>query len=110
MDNYNWQLNKAIVDRLYYTERVCETTWGFCTLFTATNMLYIKKGYFAPLMRTRLFPCWLYATAFNAVIAFIMLKPLRQEEIQVQMRKRMLMGKWLYSVYHLEPVEQAPAQ
>lgn len=42
MDNYNWQLNKAIVDRLYYTERVCETTWGFCTLFTATNMIYIR--------------------------------------------------------------------
>jgi|Transcript_17528 hypothetical protein len=107
MDNYNWQLNKAVVDRLYYTERTCETTWGFCTLFTLTNLLYIKKGYFAPIMRQRLLMPWVYSTAFNATIAFILLKPLRPEEIQMQVRKRISMGKWLYSIYHLDPVEEA---
>ena len=105
MDNYDWQKNKAIVDRLYYTERVCETTYFACAVFTMTNMLYIKKGYFAPVMRQRLLPCWLYATAFNGVIGFMLLKPLHKEEIQVQLRKRMLMGKWLYSLFHLDPIE-----
>ena len=106
MDNYEWQLNRAVVDRLYYTERVNQTTFGFCAAFTATNMLYIKKGYFAPIMRKRLLPCWVAAAGFNAVVSFMLLKPLRKEEIRVQMKKRMSMGKWLYSVYHLDPIEE----
>merc|ERR1712032_56838 len=52
-------------------------------------------------MRTRIMPIWLYSTAFNAAMAFIMLKPLRSEEIAAQTTKRMNMGKWLLSVYHL---------
>ena len=105
MDKYEWQKNRAIVDRCYYTERVCETTWGFCTLFTLTNMLYVKKGYFAPLARSRLLPCWMYATGFNAVIGFLLLKPLTKDEISIQLKKRIQMGKWLYSLSRLEPVE-----
>ena len=105
MDNYKWQLNYAIVNRLYYTERIWMTTYGFSTLFTAANMLFIKKGYFAPVMRTRLLPIWMYATGFNLVMTFIMLKPLRPEEISGQVQKRLTMGKWLYSVYHLPQEE-----
>ena len=107
MENYEWQLNKAVVDRLYYSERVVETTYCACAFFTATNMLYIKKRYFSPIMRQRLLPCWLYATAFNATICFMLLKPLRQDEIKRQVKKRINMGKWLYSVYHLE--DEVPA-
>jgi len=102
MDNYDWQKNKAIVDRLYYTERLCESTYFVAAAFTATNMLYIKKGYFAPIMRRRLLPIWLYTTAFNVTVGGMLLKPLRPEEIRVQMKKRWMMGKWLYSVYHLD--------
>ena len=101
MDTYRWQKNNAIVLRLYYTERVCLTTWGFASLYTATNMLFIKKGYFTGLMRTRIMPIWAYTTAFNAAVAFIMIKPLRSEEISCQIAKRIEMGKWLSSVYHL---------
>ena len=101
MDTYQWQLNNAVVQRLYYTERICMTTYGFAGLYTATNMLFIKKGYFAPLMRKRLFPIWAYATGINLVLCFIMLKPLRSEEIKAQVAKRITMGKWLSSVYHL---------
>jgi len=75
-----------------------------------TNMLYIKKGYFAPIMRQRLLPCWLYATAFNGVIGGLLIKPLHKEEITMQLRKRMLMGKWLYSMFHLEAIEEANKQ
>ena len=105
MESYDWQKNRAIVDRLYYTERVLETTYFACAVYTATNMLYIKKGYFTPIMKKRLLPCWAYATAFNGVIGFMLLKPLTKDEIAVQMKKRIAMGKWLYSVYHLDPIE-----
>ena len=90
MDTYQWQLNKAVVDRLYYTEKIWSTTYGFAALFTAANMLYIKKGYFTNLMRSRLLPCWIYSTGFNLAITFIMLKPLRPEEISAQVKKRIL--------------------
>ena len=94
-------MNKAVVDRLYYTERIVTTTYGFAAAYTAVNMLFIKKGYFAGTMQKRLFPIWLYATGFNAVCSFIMLKPLRPEEIKHQLRKRISMGRWLTSIYHL---------
>ena len=51
MDTYEWQKNEAVVRRLYYTERVCETTYLACTLFTMTNLVYIKKGWFSGLAR-----------------------------------------------------------
>ena len=106
MDNYDWEKNKAIVDRMYYCERVLQTTVFFAGCFTATNMLYIKKNYFAGTMRPRLLPIWGYTAAFNAVIFFIMLKPLTKQEMQVQWKKRMEMGKWLYSLFHLDPIEE----
>ena len=68
-------------------------------------MLYIKKGYFAPIMRQRLLPCWLAATALNATVVFMLIKPLRKEEIEMQVRKRINLGKWLYSMFHLDPIE-----
>ena len=95
-------MNKAVVTRLYYAERTVEATYGACAFYTATNMLYIKKGYFAPIMRTRLLPCWMAATALNATVVFMLLKPLRKDEISKQVKKRIAMGKWLYSMYHLE--------
>ena len=70
-----------------------------------TNALYIKKGYFAPVMRQRLLPIWLYVTAFNGAVSFMLLRPLYKDEIQVQLRKRMVMGKWLYSLFHLDEEE-----
>ena len=35
----------------------------------------------------------------------MLLRPLYKEEIQIQLRKRMVMGKWLYSLFHLEEDE-----
>lgn len=91
--------------RLYYTERIWETTYFGCFAFTAANMLYIRKGYFAPLMRTRLLPCWAAATTFNLGMTAILCLPLRKEEIQVQVKKRIAMGKWLFSLFHLDPID-----
>mmetsp|Transcript_38413 Transcript_38413/g.27832 ORF Transcript_38413/g.27832 Transcript_38413/m.27832 type:complete len:111 (+) Transcript_38413:41-373(+) len=102
MDNYAWQKNRAVVDRMYYTERVFTTTTLFASMYTATSMLYMKLGYQSNIMRARIPPVWMYWAATNAVVAFIMLKPLRSEEIAAQWHKRQSMGKYLYSTFHLD--------
>ena len=57
-------------------------------------------------MRAGLPKVWTYWAVGNALALFILLRPLTKEEIQVQWRKRQLMGKWLYSLFHLEPIEE----
>jgi len=106
MDKYEWKKNFAVVNRLYYTERLWETTVFFAGLYTASNLMYIRKNYFAPLMKTRLTPVWMKLVAFNSLITFILLAPLTKEEISLQTKKRFIMGKWLYSTYHLDPENQ----
>ena len=106
MDTYEWQKNEAVVRRLYYCERVTETTYLACTLFTMSNLLYIKKGYFASVARSRLLPCWGMATALNLTVGGILCMPLYSDEIKPQLIKRMAMGKWLYTIYHLDPENQ----
>ncbi|CDW86851.1 UNKNOWN [Stylonychia lemnae] len=107
METYEWQKNKAVVDRLYYTERILLGTSLMATGATATSLLYIQKNYFANTMRARIPKVWTYWAVFNAVSLFVLLRPLTKEEITVQWRKRKVMGKWLYSLYHLDPIEVA---
>ena len=106
METYEWQKNKAVVDRLYYSERILQGTTIFALGYTATNMLYIKKNYFANEMRARIPRVWTYWAAFNVLALFVLLRPLTKDEIQVQWRKRVTMGKWLYSLFHLDPIEK----
>ena len=68
MDNYAWEKNKAIVDRMYYSERVFTTSTLFAAAFTATNLLHIKKNYFADIARVRLFSTLKYYLLFNVVV------------------------------------------
>lgn len=82
MDTYEWQKNFAIVNRLYYTERLWETTLFLTAGYTATNLSYIKKGYFANVMRQRVVPIWGKVLAFNVAITFILLAPLTSDEIK----------------------------
>merc|ERR1712166_1110623 len=63
--------------------------------------LYLKKNYCSHIMRGRVLPIWMYTGGFVALNTFVMLKPLRPEELDVQFRKRLIMGKWLYTTYHL---------
>merc|ERR1712185_874493 len=60
-------------------------------------------------MRQRLLPIWGYFGAANGVLAFLMLKPLTPEERSSQLGKRLIMGKWLYSTFHLDVEEQKHA-
>jgi len=57
-------------------------------------------------MKTRLVPIWGKVIGFNALITFILLAPLQKSEIDVQLKKRFIMGKWLYSTFHLDPEQQ----
>ena len=65
MDNYEWQKNKAIVDRMYYTERVVQTTTFFATAFTAVNMLYVRNGFFAARSKSYIPKTWMWWAIIN---------------------------------------------
>jgi hypothetical protein len=107
MDNYDWEKNKAIVDRMYYCERVLLATTLFAGFFTSFNMLYIKKGYFASIARSRIFPTFKYWALCNLIVTPVLLKPLTKDEMTIQWRKRLVMGKYLYTLQHFEPLEAA---
>jgi hypothetical protein len=47
METYAWQKNKAVVDRLYYSERILEGTTFAAGGFTAIDSMFIFKNYFA---------------------------------------------------------------
>jgi len=106
MDNYEWEKNKAVVDRMYYSERVLSTTTIFAGFFTSFNMLYIKKGYFANAARSRILPTLKWWAIINAVTIPMLLRPLTKEEMAQQWRKRLIMGKYLYTLYHMDPVAE----
>ena len=110
METYEWQKNKAVVDRMYYSERILLGTTLFALGTTATSMLYIQKNYFSDIMRARIPKVWTYWAAINAVCLFVLLRPLTRDEMQVQWRKRKIMGKWLYSLYHLDPIEEGSSK
>ena len=107
METYEWQKNKAVVDRLYYSERILLGSTIFAVGYSATNLLFVQKNYFANTMRARIPKVWTYWALGNALALFVLLRPLTQDEIAVQWRKRQVMGKWLYSLFHLEPIEEA---
>ena len=106
MESYEWQKNKAVVDRLYYSEQIVTYSTLAAASYTGINLLYIQKNYFANEMRARIPRVWTYWALFNVVSLFVLLRPLTKNEIQVQWRKRLSMGKWLYSLFHLEPIEE----
>ena len=109
MDNYEWQKNKAVVDRMYYSERVLMGTTIFATFSTVANMVFIRNNYFADRARARIVPTWRNWAVFNAVVIAMLLRPLTMDEINQQWKKRLIMGKYLYTMFHLDPIEEKPA-
>ena len=76
MDNYKWQHNKAVTDRMYYSERVFTTTTLFATFFTAGNLTMIRNGYFADVIRARIIPTWKYWALTNLIVISVLQIPL----------------------------------
>jgi len=102
METYEWQKNKAIVDRLYYSERILEGSIITASFLTGFDVYFIYRNYFVKEATRRIPKYWIAAGAFSAVSLFVLLKPLKKEEIQRQWVKRKNMGKWLYDLYHLD--------
>ena len=102
MDNYEWQKNKAVVDRMYYTERVVQGTTFAAIAFTTVNMLFIRKNYFAAKSRAWLVPTWKWWGITNVVSVAVLQAPLTSHERNSQLKKRLLLGKWLYTLFHLD--------
>ena len=46
------------------------------------------------------------ATTLNLLVGGTLCLPLYSDEIKPQLIKRMAMGKWLYTIYHLDPENQ----
>ena len=92
------------MDRVYYTERIVQITFGTAILGTALDLMFLNKGYFVERSRYRLPRYWIFATAISSFSAFVLLKPLTKDEIWNQWQKRVNMGKYLSSLYHLEDV------
>ena len=108
METYEWQKNSAIVDRMYYSERVVETTTAAAVTFTLINQMFISKGYFAAAARSRILPTWKWWAIITIPTVAILQWPITSQERYLQMRKRRVMGKWLYSTFHLEEDENTP--
>lgn len=98
METYEWKHNKAVVDRMYYTERIFCGTTLFAATYTSVNMLYIQKNYFADLMKARIPKVWKMWAVINVVVPFVCLRPLTKQEMQKQWTKRLLMGKYFYTL------------
>ena len=90
------------MDRMYYTERVVQTTTFFASAFTAVNMLYVRNGFFAARSRSYILPTWKWWAIVNVGTVAVLQYPLTQDERRRQLRKRLEMGKWLYSLWHLD--------
>jgi hypothetical protein len=95
---------------MYYSEKCAIGTTSFATVCTMTNLLYMRKGYFADSCRARLLPTFKYWAVANTVIIGMLLKPLTKEEIAQQWRKRKVMGKYLYTLYHMQSPEEIAAE
>jgi hypothetical protein len=83
MESYDWEKNKAIVDRLYYSERIVEGSTVLALGATAINLLFIQKNYFSPTMKARIPRIWIYWALLNSTCLFVLLKPLTKEEVAV---------------------------
>ena len=102
METYEYQKNKAIVERMYYCERILQGSTFAATVYTGVNLMFMQRGYFAHRGRAGIPKVWGMWAVWNATIFFLLLKPLQRDEMAIQWRKRKIMGKWLYSMYHLE--------
>ena len=108
METYEWQKNEAIVTRMYYTERVMQTTTAGALTFTGINQMFISKGYFVNASRARFLPTWKWWALLTFPTVAILQWPITSQERYLQLRKRKSMGKWLYSTFHLELDENTP--
>ena len=106
MDTYEWQKNFAVVNRIYYSENCLKGTTFAASAYTAANLVMIRNNYFKKAATAALLPIWKKWLIVNVVVIGTLLRPLTYFEIEQQWRKRCHMGRYLFSLYHLETAEE----
>ena len=101
METHEWRKNKAVTDRLYYTEQTLKTFWGFQFFYSWANAIVRAKG----LPGGSVLRPLKYVLAATVIVPAALLSPLTRFEIEQQWRKRVYMGKFLYTLHHLESAE-----
>jgi hypothetical protein len=66
--------------------------------------MVVRRNQLGPGGRT--WPVLKWYGIINATVAFLLLAPLTKYEIESAWRKRVHMGKYLYTLYHIETPEQ----
>ena len=54
METYEWRKNKAIVDRLYYTEMILRGSTFSAVFMTCLHYSFIKHNYFVAMSKRRI--------------------------------------------------------
>jgi len=90
---------------MYYAENIFKFSTMGLMLFTTCNMFYIKKNYFVAHARAAIGPSLKYYALLNLITIPMLLRPLTRDEITIQWHKRMVMGKYLYTMFHLDGPE-----
>ena len=103
MDTYEWQKNEAVTKRLYYTEKTLIGTTMFSAFYFFSSMV-VRKHNLGPGGKT--WPVLKWYGIINASVAYLLLAPLTSFEIEQAWRKRVLLGKYIYTLYHIETPEQ----
>ena len=106
MDEYAWQKNFAVVNRVYYAEKCMTGTTLAAAGYTALNAALIRNNFFRKTASAALLPVWKKWAITNLVVISVLLRPLTYFEIEQQVRKRIYMEKYLYTLYHLETPEE----
>ena len=106
MDEYAWQKNFAVVNRIYYAEKCMTGTTIAAVGYTAFNAVLIRNNFFKKTASAALLPVWKKWAFTNLVVIGVLLRPLTYFEIEQQVRKRIIMQKYLYTMYHLETPEE----
>ena len=106
MDDYAWQKNFAVVNRVYYSEKCLTGTTLVALGYTYMNAMMIRNNFFKKVANAAILPVWRKWAITNVVVISVLLRPLTYFEIEQQVRKRITMHRYLYSLYHLETPEE----
>ena len=65
----------------------------------------MRNNFFAARAKSYILPTWKWWAIINVCTVAVLQYPLTQDERQRQFRKRITMGKWLYTLWHLDDPE-----
>ena len=106
MDTYEWQKNAAVCTRVYYSEKCFIGTTLAAAGYTYMNAMLVRNNFFKKTASAALLPVWKKWAFTNVFVIGMLLRPLTPFEIEQQFRKRIIMHKYVYTLYHLESPEE----